>query len=122
MYDDKYHFITFTLFSSLLSGFGFEIVIPEPDPIRISGLIFRSEPDLFVKDLIGFSNFRVLFTILVLSKKTKVKFSIFNHRTKGLLDLIYMDVWGSTILHHLEVIGTLSLLLMIFLGIVGYTL
>ena len=44
MYDDKYHFITFTLFSGLLSGFGFEIVITEPDPIRILGLVFRSEP------------------------------------------------------------------------------
>ena len=56
MYDDKYHFITFTPFSGLLSGFGFEIVIPEPDPIRILGLVFRSEPDLLlVKDQIGLS-------------------------------------------------------------------
>ena len=31
MYNDKYHFITITLFSGLLSDFGFEIVIPEPD-------------------------------------------------------------------------------------------
>jgi len=62
MYDDKYHFITFTLFSGLLSGFVFEMVIPEPDPIRISDLIFRSEPDPFVNDWIGFLSFRVQFT------------------------------------------------------------
>ena len=54
MYDNKYHFIIFTFFSGLLSGFGFEIVISDPDPIRILGLIFRFEPDPFVKDLIGF--------------------------------------------------------------------
>jgi len=54
MYDDKYHFITFTLFAGLLSGFGIEIVIPEPDPLRISDLFFRSKPDPFVKDRIGF--------------------------------------------------------------------
>ena len=31
MYDDKYHFITFTYFSGLLSGFRFIMVIPKPD-------------------------------------------------------------------------------------------
>ena len=56
MYDDKYHFTTFTLFSDLLSGFEFEMIIPQPDPIRISGLTFRSEVDQFVK--IGLSDFR----------------------------------------------------------------
>ena len=65
MYDDKYHFIIFTLFSGLLSGFGFEIVTPEPDPIRISGLVFRFQPDPFVKDWIGLSYFWVLFTVLI---------------------------------------------------------
>jgi len=35
MYDGEFHFITFILFSGLLSGFGFESVMPEPDPIRI---------------------------------------------------------------------------------------
>ena len=35
-------------------GFGFEIIIPDPDPIRISDLIFRTESDRFVKDRIGF--------------------------------------------------------------------
>ena len=64
MYDDKYQFITFTLFSGLLSGFGFEIVISKPDPISISGLVFRSKPDPLVKNRIGFSGFRVPFTVL----------------------------------------------------------
>ena len=56
MYDNKYHFITFTLFSGLLSGFSFEMVIPGPHTIRISGLTFRSDSDLFVNDQIGFSS------------------------------------------------------------------
>ena len=62
MYEDKYHFITFTLFSDLLSCFGFEMIISEPDPIRILGLTFRSEPNSFVNDRIGLSGFRVPFT------------------------------------------------------------
>ena len=64
MYDDKYHFITFTLFSGFLSGFRFETIIPKPDPIRISGLVFRSKPDPLVKDHIRFLGFRVPFTVL----------------------------------------------------------
>ena len=64
MYDDKYNFITFTLFTGLLAGFGFEIVIPEPDPIRILDLIFRFKPDPFIKDRIGLSDFQVPFTVL----------------------------------------------------------
>ena len=67
MYDDKYRFITFTLFSDLLSGFGFETVIPELDSIRISGLTFRSKPDLFVNDQIELSSFQVPFTVLATS-------------------------------------------------------
>ena len=64
MYEDEYHFITFTLFLGLLSGFGFEIVIPEPDPTRISGLILRSKSEPFVKDQIGLSDFWVPFTVI----------------------------------------------------------
>ena len=52
MYDNKYNFITFTLFSGFLSGFGFEIVIPDPDPIRISGLVLDPNPTRLQK--IGF--------------------------------------------------------------------
>ena len=55
MYDDKYYFITFTFFLSLLSGFGFEIIIFESDPIRILGLVFVFKSDPFVKNWIGFS-------------------------------------------------------------------
>ena len=66
MYDDKYHFITFTIFSGLLSRFEFEMVIPEPEQIRISGLTFRSEPDSFVNDRLEPSDFRVPFTSLLI--------------------------------------------------------
>jgi len=65
MYDNKYNFITFTLFLGLLLGFGFEIVLPEPDPIRILSLIFRSKPGPFVKNRIGLW---VPFTILVTTR------------------------------------------------------
>ena len=58
----------------------------------------------------------------VLGKETKVKFVTIIHRTKGLLDLVHMDVWRPTKTTYLEVIGTLSYLLMISLGIVGYTM
>ena len=64
MYDDKYHFITFTHFLGVLSGLGFEIVTPEPDPIRIPGLVYSSEPDPLVKNQIGLSGYRVSFTVL----------------------------------------------------------
>ena len=57
MYDDKCHFITFTLFSGFVIEFQFEIVIPKPDLIIISGLTFRSEPNPFVNDRIRFSGF-----------------------------------------------------------------
>ena len=69
MYDDKRRCIIFTLFSGLLSGFGFEIVIPAPDPIKISGLIFRSEPDPFIKDRIGLLGFQVPFIVLLLMQE-----------------------------------------------------
>ena len=66
MYDDKYHFKTFNLFSGLLSGFRLEIVIPKPNPIRISGLVFWSKLDSLVKDRIELLSFRVPFTILII--------------------------------------------------------
>ena len=82
MYDDKYHFITITLFSGLLSGFGFEIVISKPDPIRISVIVFRSKPDPFVKDRIGLSDFWVPFTVLALTLLSSNKTSSFRCSTR----------------------------------------
>ena len=58
----------------------------------------------------------------ILDKKTKIKFGIITHRLEGLLDSVHIDIWGPIRLHHLEVISTLSRLLMIYLGDVGYTL
>ena len=55
MYDGEFHFITFILFLGLLSGFGFESVMPEPDPIGIRVKLFRSKPVKFVNGWIGFS-------------------------------------------------------------------
>ena len=55
----------------------------------------------------------------VLDKK-KVKFSTSTHRSEGLLDCVHVSFWGPLRLHRLEVTGTLSLLLIIYLGIVGY--
>ena len=55
----------------------------------------------------------------VLNKK-KVKFSITTHQSEGLLD-VFTLVFGDMLrLYCLEIIGTLSLLLIIYLGIVGY--
>ena len=52
---------------SLLSGFGSEIVKTESDPKRISGLIFRSELNLFVNDRIELSEFWVPCKVLPFS-------------------------------------------------------
>ena len=57
----------------------------------------------------------------VLDKKMNVKFGITTHRSKGLLDCIHVDFWVLKRSHRLEAIRTLSLLLMIYLGIVGCT-
>ena len=55
----------------------------------------------------------------VLDKKMKVKLGITTHHLEGLLDCV--QVFGDLLrLHYLEVIGTLSLLLIIYLGLVGY--
>ena len=58
---DKYYFITFTLFSGMLLGFEFKMIIPEPDPIRISCLTFRSEPDPFVTIGLGYRVFGTIY-------------------------------------------------------------
>ena len=55
----------------------------------------------------------------ILDKK-KVKFNITTHHSEGLLDCVHVSIWGPLRLHRLEVIHTLSLLLIIYLGIVGY--
>ena len=55
----------------------------------------------------------------VLDKK-KVKFSTTTHHSEGLLDYVHVSIWDLLRLHRLEFIGTLSLLLIIYLGIVGY--
>ena len=46
-------------------------------------------------------------TVSVVDKK-KVKFGTNTHRLYGLLELVYIDIWGPTKMHHLETIGTLS--------------
>ena len=56
----------------------------------------------------------------VLNKKTKVKFGTSTHRLDDLLDCVHVSIWDLPRLHRLEVIDTLSLLLIIYLGIVGY--
>ena len=55
----------------------------------------------------------------VLDKK-KVKFNTSTHRSEGLLDCVHVSVWGPAKTACLEVIGTLSLLLIIYLSILGY--
>ena len=55
----------------------------------------------------------------ILDKK-KVKFGTTTHHSEGLLDCVHVGIWESAKLHRLEIIGTLSLLLIIYLGIVGY--
>ena len=57
----------------------------------------------------------------VLDKK-KVKFSTSIHRAEGLLNCAHVSVWDLLRMHRLEVTGTLSLLLIVYLGIVGYIL
>ena len=56
----------------------------------------------------------------VLDKKTKVKFGTTTQHSEGLLDCVHVSIWDLPRLHRLEVIGTLSLLLIIYLGIIGY--
>ena len=58
----------------------------------------------------------------VLDKKMKTKFGTSTHRSEGLLDYITLMFRVLRRLHHLEAIKTLSRLLMIYLGDVGYTL
>ena len=58
----------------------------------------------------------------VLNKTTKVKFGTKTHRSEGLLNCVQLVSGFLPRLHHLEAIGTLSRLLMIYLGNVGYTL
>jgi len=57
----------------------------------------------------------------ILEKKTKVKFSTGTHHSHGLLDNVHVDVWGLTKTASHGAIGTLSLVLMIYLGVVGST-
>jgi len=58
---------------------------------------------------------------VVLDKKTKVKFGISTHCSKSLLNCVHVNIWSPIRLHHLEVISTLSLLLITYLGVVGCT-
>jgi len=58
----------------------------------------------------------------VIGKKTKVKFGNTNHYTKGILNYVHIDVWDLPRQHLLEVTTTLSPLLMITLGDIGYIL
>ena len=56
----------------------------------------------------------------VLDKKTKVKFNSITHHSEGLLDCIHVSVWGLAKTTSLGGHGTLSLLLIVYLGIIGY--
>ena len=51
--------------------------------------------------------------------KKKVKFSTTTHHSEGLLDCVYVSIWGPTKTASLGG-HRLSLLLIIYLGIVGY--
>jgi len=50
----------------------------------------------------------------------KVKFNTSTHRSEGLLDCFHVSVWGSAKTALLGGHCTLSLLLIVYLGIVGY--
>jgi len=56
----------------------------------------------------------------VLDKNTKVKFGTTTHRSEGLLDCIHVNIWAPTKTASLRGHGTMSLLLIIYLDIVGY--
>jgi len=58
----------------------------------------------------------------VLYKKTKVKFGTSTHSSEGLPDYVILMFRVLSRRHHLEAIGTLSRLLMMYLGDVGDTL
>jgi len=51
--------------------------------------------------------------MLCLGQEDEGKICTFIHRSDDLLDCVHIDVWSLRRLHHLEAIGTLSLLLMI---------
>jgi len=53
--------------------------------------------------------------------KKNVKFTTTTHQLKGLLNCVHIIFGDLPGLHHLEGIGTSSLLLIIYRGIVGYT-
>ena len=55
----------------------------------------------------------------VLDKK-KVKFSTSTHHSEGVLDCVHVSVWGPAKTASLGGHSTLSLLLIDYLGIVGY--
>ena len=56
----------------------------------------------------------------ILDKKTKVKFNITTHRSEGLLDCVYASIWGPVKTAFLGGHRYLSLLLIIYLNIIGY--
>ena len=51
-----------------------------------------------------------------------MKFGTVIYCTEGLLNLVHLDICDRPRLHYMEIIGTLSLLLMISLLIIGYIL
>ena len=56
---------------------------------------------------------------IVLDNK-KMKFSTSTHHSEGLLDCVHVSVWGSAKTASVGGHSTLSLLLIVYLGIVGY--
>jgi len=56
----------------------------------------------------------------VLDKKTKLNFNTTTHHSEGLLDCVHVSIWGPAMTASLGGLCTLSLLLIIYLGIVGY--
>ena len=71
------------------------------------------------RSLEGAATYNLVGEHSVLNKK-KVKFSTRTHRSEGLLDCVHLNIWGLLRMHRLDVTGTLSLLLIIYLGTVGY--
>ena len=51
-----------------------------------------------------------------------MKFGTATQHSEGFLDCVHIDVWVLTRSHRLKAIDILSILLMIYLGIIGYTL
>ena len=48
-----------------------------------------------------------LYKFCIMGSQCRVAFSTSQHKTKGLLDIIHMDVWGSSLVASIRVLGTM---------------